>query len=114
MEMGEPVLVTGKLEHGEEPKMIASTAEPLTEVRARMTREVQFQLEVSELNERALGRFIDVLKSQRGGCRSRLVLRSEGSFEAELLLPDWPVEPSPRLEESMQALFERPGVVALS
>ena len=114
MESGEPVLVTGKLEHGEEPKLLASTAEPLTEVRARMTREVQFRVEVAELQGKTLTRFIDVLKEQRGGCRSRLVLRSKGAFEADLLLPDWPVEPSPRLEESMQALFERAGVVALS
>ena len=108
------MLVTGKLEHGEEPKLLASTAEPLTEVRARMTREVRFQLEVRELDEVAMRRFIEVLRAQRGGCRTRLVLRSEGAFEAEMTLPEWPVEPSPRLEESMQALFERPGVVALS
>ncbi len=114
MEAGEPVLVTGRLEPGEEPKLIASTAEPLTEVRARMTREVQFRVEVAELDDKTLARFVEVLRAQRGGCRSRLVLRSAGAFEAEMLLPDWPVEPSPRLEESIQALFERPGVVALS
>ncbi len=114
MESGEPVLVTGKIETGEEPKLIAATAEPLTEVRARMTREVRFQLEVDELQGVALERFVEVLRSQKGGCRSRLVLRSQGAFEAELLLPEWPVEPSPRLEESMHALFDRPGVVALA
>ena len=114
LESGEPVLITGKLEHGEEVKIMGKTAEPLTEVRARTTREVRFLFELPELSGAKLRSFREVLEGQRGGCRSRVVLRKEGRYEAELLLPDLPVEPSTRMEESVHALFGRNDIVALS
>jgi len=114
LESGEPVLITGNLERGDEVKIMGRTAEPLTEVRARTTREVRFLFELDELHGERLDRFVEVLQGQRGGCRSRVVLRERGAFEAELTLPDLPVEPSTRMEESVHALFGRNDIVALA
>ncbi|MEQ1564849.1 MAG: DNA polymerase III subunit alpha [Myxococcota bacterium] len=113
LEQQEPVLVIGKVETGEEPKIIASSAEPLSELRARTTREVRFQLDARDLSGDRLERFLELLQAQRGGCRSRLVMRVGGRLEAELHLPQHPVEPSTAMEESVTALFGRPDVVAL-
>ncbi len=114
LDCSEPILVTGKLEPGEEIKILASTAEPLTDVRARATREVRFNLDIAELDGNRLEAFQALLKEKRGGCKSRLILRSLGQYEAELSLPKHPVEPSASMEESVHALFERNDVVALT
>jgi DNA polymerase-3 subunit alpha len=113
IESGEPVLVTGKLERNEEVKLIGATAEPLTELRLRTTREVRFMFDVEELDPVRLRRFDELLRAQKGSCRARIILRAAGRFEAELSLPELPVDPSTRLEESVHALFGRTGVVAL-
>jgi DNA polymerase-3 subunit alpha len=120
LEQPEPILVTGKVETssgregGEEVKIIASNAEPLSELRARTTREVQFRIDVSELAGDKLDRFFQVLQERRGVCKSRLVVRLEQGLQAELQLPMLPVEPSTSLEESMISLFGRTDVVELS
>ncbi len=113
---GEILLVTGKVEVGEgdEPKIRANSAEPLSELRARMTREVRFRLSSADLEGDRLDRFLELLQAMRGMCRSRLVVTVDGRFEAELGLPQHPVEPSVAMEESVIALFGRTDVVALS
>jgi len=114
LECSEPVLVIGKLEVGEERKILASSAEPLSDIRARTTREVRFNLNVEDLRGQRLDDFKRLLSTLRGGCKTRLLLRSEGRYEAELTLPEYPVEPSASMEESVHALFERGDVVALT
>jgi DNA polymerase-3 subunit alpha len=124
LEQGEPILVTGKIEAAKSTgdgkdedqavKLLASSAEPLSDLRARTTREVRFQLDARDLAGDRLDRFLDLLQTRRGSCRSRLVMRVNGRFEAELQLPQLPVEPSTEMEESVTALFGRPDVVALS
>jgi DNA polymerase-3 subunit alpha len=113
LECQEPILVVGRVESGEETKIIATSAEPLSDLRARTTREVRFQLDVSELGGERLERFVALLQSQRGACRARLVMTVNGRFEAEVPLSHLPVEPSTEMEESVTALFGRPDVVAL-
>jgi len=114
LESGQPVVVSGSVElRDDEVKLKGSTAETLTEVRARSTREVRFSIRLSELEGAKLDRFLALLASMRGNCASRLVLRADGRYEAELLLPQHPVEPSPEMEESVHALFGRTDVVAL-
>jgi len=108
------VLITGKLERGDEVKIMGSSAEPLTEVRSRTTREVRLMLDVADLAGKRLQQLRAILEAQSGGCNTRLILRSEGRFEAELTLPKLPVEPSTRLEESVHALFDRNDIVALA
>jgi DNA polymerase-3 subunit alpha len=115
LEEGGPVLVTGKLEmRDDEVKVLARSAESLGSLRARTTREVRLNVELHELQPRRLAGLVAVLEAQKGGCRTRLVVRAEGEFEAELLLPNHSVEPSAEMEETVNALFERMGVVALA
>jgi DNA polymerase III alpha subunit len=113
LESQEPVLVIGKVEAGDEVKIVANAAEPLSDLRARIIREVRFQLDVRDLSGDRLDRFLELLQAQRGSCRTRLVMRMGGRIEAELQLPQHPVEPSTAMEESVTALFGRPDVVAL-
>jgi DNA polymerase III subunit alpha len=124
LEQGEPILVTGKIEapkgdNGRDGaddavKLIASSAEPLSDLRTRTTREVRFQLDVRDLAGDRLDRFLYLLQAKRGSCRSRLVMRVNGRIEAELQMPQLPVDPSTDMEESVTALFGRTDVVALS
>jgi len=115
VDSGEPLLVKGKVEvSGEEIKFLARSAERLTEVRARRTSEVCFRLDLAELRGGRLEAFRSLLEAERGGCKSKLVVRVDGRFEAELELPQLPVSPSTHMEESVHTLFGRSGVVALS
>ena len=109
------MLISGSIEvRDDEVKIVASTAVTLTELRQRSTRTVRFNVELDELQGDRLDRFVQVLQSQRGACESLLVLRRQGRYEAELKLPNYPVEPSPEMEETVHALFGRFDVVALS
>lgn len=115
LEEGGPILVTGSLEvRDDEVKVMASTAESLTALRQRSTRQVRFSLDLDELAGDRLSRFMELLEAQKGGCDAMLVLRRGGEYEAELKLPEHPVEPSAEMEESVHALFGRMDVVALA
>ncbi|NCG21179.1 MAG: DNA polymerase III subunit alpha [Rhodobacterales bacterium] len=115
VESGEPVLITGKIEvRDDEAKILASTAQTLSQVRARGTRQVSFELNVDELAGKQLEAFVTLISAHRGGCRSRMILRKTGEFEATLVLPEFPVEPSAQMEEQVNAMFRRPDVVVLS
>jgi DNA polymerase III alpha subunit len=118
VESGEPILVTGEIEEpgeGEDTvKLKATTAEPLSEVRARTTREVRFELTLEELKGDRLQRLQAILQGQRGACRSRLVVKSPGRFRAEWRLPGFSVEPSAAMEEQVATLFGRLDAVVLS
>ena len=117
VESGEPVLVTGELEAGSEgelPKLRAATAEPLSELRARTSREVKIMVSLEELEGDRLPRLLQLLQSQRGACRARLVVRCPGQWVSDWSLPQLQVEPSPALEEQLNALFGRPDAVAVS
>lgn len=104
---GEPVLVTGTVDtRGEEPRIRAGSAEPLSEVRARTTGEVWIRLEKGELEEKTLIRLREILQHHRGGCRTRLAIQ-HASWEVELRVDDYPIEPSARMEERVNGLFGR-------
>ncbi|MBW2254960.1 MAG: DNA polymerase III subunit alpha [Deltaproteobacteria bacterium] len=115
LELKEPVLVKGRVEHrDDEVKVVADSAELLSEVRNRSTREVRFQVSVEELEGDRLQRFLELLRDQQGKCTSRLVVRVPGRFDAHLQLPNLGVEPSTALQEGVRALFGRADVVAMS
>jgi len=115
LESGEPVLIRGRVEYrDDEVKVLAESAEPLSDIRTRSTSEVRFQLSVEELEGDRLQRFLDLLREQHGRCASRLVVRVPGRFDAHLQLPDLGVEPSTALQEGVRALFGRADVVAMS
>jgi DNA polymerase-3 subunit alpha len=114
VQTGEPILVSGRLESGQDTlKLRVSSAEPLSDIRSRSTREVRFHLSIEELSDVRLDRFRDLLRERRGGCATRVVLDT-ATHRAELALPDLPVEPTAAMEEHVHALFGRFDVVALS
>ncbi|MCB9676817.1 MAG: DNA polymerase III subunit alpha [Alphaproteobacteria bacterium] len=109
---GEPVLVTGTVDtRREEPQIRVSSCEPLSEVRARTTGEVWFNVEKDELLADRLDPLKEILAGHRGGCRARLVVQ-DARWEVELRLPEYPIEPSAQMEERVNALFGR-AVVTL-
>jgi len=113
IESDEPVFITGRLETNKgDLKILASSAERLSELRMRTTREVRFSLNLTELRGERLDRFTDILRAQRGGCRTRLLL-TKAPLQVELKLPDLSVEPSALMEETVAALFGRSDVVEL-
>ncbi len=115
IEANEPVLVTGTVEENSDgAKLMGRSAETLSDIRGRMTREVRFELDICDLEGDRLERFLHLLREQRGSCRSCLMVRVDGRFQALLQLPDLPVEPSTGMEEQVHALFGRPGVVELT
>jgi len=115
LESREPVLVRGRVEYrDDEVKILAESAERLSDIRSRSTTEVRFRLSVEELEGDRLQRFLDLLREQHGQCASRLVLRVPGRFDAHLQLPNLGVEPSTALQEGVRALFGRADVVAMS
>jgi DNA polymerase-3 subunit alpha len=108
------VCVTGKVEASADGvKIIARTAERLTDVRTRSVKAVSFRLTPAELEGDRLDRFLEALDELRGDVDSRLFVTVPGRYEAELRLPRR-VEPSVALEEQMTTLFGRVDVVALS
>jgi DNA polymerase-3 subunit alpha len=108
------VYVTGKVEvSADGVKLVAKTAERLTDVRNRSVKSVSFRLQPTELDGDRLERFLAVLEELRGDVHSRLFVTVPGRYEAELRLAR-KVEPSVALEEQMTTLFGRVDVVALS
>jgi len=112
VQAGEPILVTGTVDtRREDPQIRVTSAEPLSEIRARTTGEVWFRLDKDELLDKRLDPFKEILAGHRGGCRARLVIQ-DPRWEIEFLLPELPVEPSSQMEERVNALFGR-SVVTL-
>lgn len=114
LESGEPVLVVGKTEVKEDGvKVRASSAETLSELRARTTKEVQFVLHTDDLTGERLPRFVELLAKHRGHCRARVLLRTPEDLRVTLELPGASVEPSALMEGQVVALFGRGDVVVL-
>ncbi len=112
LKAGGPILVTGRLERDAETiKILASTAEPLTEARARTVREVRFEVGLVELNRKRLDGLHELVQTERGGCPAKLVVTSE-RYVATFALPDG-VNPSLALEDGTMSLFGRNDVVSL-
>ena len=114
-----PLLVRGKLEkrqgeNGEECKIIAESAELLTEVRERRTRAVHLVLEVAELTEN-LTELQTLLEASPGNCPVRLHLRVPDMAWVELEPKEgFRVVPDDPLLQGIEMLFRRPNVVRLT
>jgi DNA polymerase-3 subunit alpha len=111
VQSGEPILVTGTVDtRGDDLRIRAASAEPLSEVRARTTGEVWVNIDKGELTERRVAQLKEILAGHRGGCRTRIHLRAD-CWEAELKVDEFPTEPSARMEERVNGLFGRSVVV---
>jgi DNA polymerase-3 subunit alpha len=112
---GGPVLVTGRLEKGEEShKVLASTAELIEEARARTFRTVHIHMEDTDLGGDRIDRLKALLETERGECEAFLVVRSGGRFKATFTLTAARVAPTVSLEEGVLGILGRPDAVALA
>ncbi|HMV67290.1 MAG TPA: DNA polymerase III subunit alpha, partial [Myxococcota bacterium] len=112
---GGPVLVTGRLEKGEEAcKILASSAEALEEARARVLSKVHLRVELGELGGDRVERLRALLESERGDCEVLLEVRAEGRYRATIALPGARVAPTVHLEEEVLSILGRPDAVALA
>ncbi|MBT3224086.1 MAG: hypothetical protein HN348_33880 [Proteobacteria bacterium] len=100
----DPILVVGELEVRDgEVKIRARSAELLTDIRIRTTREVVISAEASDLAQR-VEVFKRILTTFAGNCRTKLLLR-QGEDEGEFELPELSVEPSAAMEEAVNSFF---------
>src|SRR5690606_28313958 len=101
-----PVLVTARVEVGEEAvKLLASTAEPISEVRERSVREIHIEVERDALTQERVLALRALLEKERGDRPTRLVVRAEGSFTASFSLGALPTRPTQDLVDGARALF---------
>ena len=104
------MLITGTVDtRSDDARIRASSAEPLSEVRARNTGEVWITLDVQALDADRLAQLKEVLGSHRGGCRTRLRL-GHADWIAEVGVDKFPTEPSTTMEELVNAMFAQPVV----
>jgi len=110
LKSGEPVLVTAKVSHDNEaPELRGSTAEALSDLRARSVRAVRFRVPLSSLAGERLQQFAAFLQEQRGSAEALLVLLVDGRYALEVGLP-FQVDPSMALEEAALKFFGQPVV----
>jgi DNA polymerase-3 subunit alpha len=114
-----PIMVKGKLEKkstdaGEECKIIADSAELLTEVRERRTRLIHLVLEKDEL-EKHLQELTQLFEESPGRCPVHIHVRMPDMAWVELELGEAiRVIPEERLLQGIEVLFRRPNVVRLT
>ena len=111
---GRPVLVTGRLEHGEDSvKVRGKTVETLLDARVRAVRGIRLRLRLEEVTAQRLDGLDALVKQEHGECPVKLSVTSEGQFTASFDLPSRTVSPTIALEEGMLALFGRSGGVEM-
>jgi hypothetical protein len=112
------LLIKGKLEKkageaGEECKLIADTAELLTDVRERRTRLVHLMLETEEVTTH-MPALSTLFAESEGRCPVHLHVRMEDLAWVELKLADQiRVIPDDALLQGIEVLTRRPGAVKL-
>ena len=114
-----PLLVKGKLEKkltdgGEECKLIAESAELLTEVRERRTRRVHLMLERDEAMEH-IEAIRTLFANSSGECPVRMHVRMPDMAWVELAVGEtMRVVPDDRLLQGIEVLLRRPNAVKLT
>jgi len=109
----QPLLVRGKLERtADSVKILAESAEVLSEVRIRRTQEIHLRMELRELPEERARQLAALLAESQGRCPVTLHLRQPGHSRSELRLAARAV-PDEALMQGLESLFRRPDVVEL-
>ena len=108
---GDVVLVIGSLQNDRDKLVLrADSCESIEAVRERSIREVVLHLRADELAGPRLQKLIEIFEDTQGTCKARLQLNT-GTKLATLSLPQYRLSPMPILEQRIQALFERSGVL---
>ncbi len=115
MKAGGPILITGRVEQdAEAAKILASTAEPLDEVRRRLLRHMTIRLTDDDVGQGTLDQLKTLLKGEPGACSVQVAFSSGEGFQASFSLPDVQVAPSIELEEGIVGLIGRADGVVFS
>ena len=112
----QPILVRGKLEQGGDgaTKILAESAELLSEVRERRTKAVHLVLEEAELENGQAEKLRALLGESKGSCPVRVHLQVDGRAWATLRLPDpLRVVPDEAFMQGLETLFRRNDVARL-
>lgn len=111
---GEPILVTGRFEERDgEVQLLASSAEPLSEVRVRSTRQIQLAVRLDELSDERLKMLREVFEEHQGSCETHLLVTNADGASGVFNLRNVRLQPTVGLEDSIHALFMRQDVMAL-
>jgi DNA polymerase III subunit alpha len=107
LKANEPVIIQGRPEvHRDEVKLRASSAVLLSEMRARMVREVVVRVGLHELTSKRMSALKDLLGANEGATATIVEIETDDYF-ANMRLKDLRVSPSPSLEELVNSLFGR-------
>jgi len=103
-----PLLVTGKLEAGDPPKILLRDAVPLEQAEQRLATRLHVALIAAEATRDRLLALRRALGEHRGDCPVLLHLRVPGETETVIALPEgWSVDPNESLRAELDALFGR-------
>jgi len=105
-----PVVVAGKLENSEPPRILASRVADLERAEERFTPAVELHiaLQAGEAGRERLLALRGLLRRHKGGSPVLLHLRVPGESETLLALDGCPVRPSGDLQAEIEAMFGRP------
>lgn len=105
-----PVVVAGKLENSEPPRILASRVADLERAEERFTPAVELHiaLQAGEADRERLLALRGLLRRHKGGSPVLLHLRVPGESETLLALDGCPVRPSGDLQAEIEAMFGRP------
>ena len=112
MEKGEPVLLSGVVENnGEELKIKAKSAELLTEVRGRLTRQTRIVLQESDLLPEKVKHLKVLLEENSGSCPMKIYIDMKDGSQVVLNAPKHGVDPGSGIRAETVGLFGRQGIV---
>jgi len=105
----QPILVTGKLEAGDPPKILARDAFTLEDAEERLATRVRVELLESEAGEDRMQALAQLLRRHPGDCAIQLVLRVPGQSETWIALPeDLSIDASDVCLQAVNSLFGHP------
>ncbi|MDP6935656.1 MAG: hypothetical protein QGG40_22240, partial [Myxococcota bacterium] len=111
---GEPLLVRGKLEKSPDGcKVLAESAELLSDMRIRRTSRIRLQLDRSELDHDRATKLVRLLHDSPGSCPVEVLVRVPGRGRLLLSLDEARVSPSEELLQGIEEVFRRPDTVCL-
>jgi DNA polymerase-3 subunit alpha len=103
-----PLLVSGKLEAGDPPKLLVRDAVTIEEAEARFANRLRIEVLASEASRDRLLALREALGQHPGDCPVLLTVRIPGESETVIALPDaWAVEPGDGLLRTLDQLFGR-------
>jgi DNA polymerase-3 subunit alpha len=103
-----PLLVTGKLEAGDPPKILVRDVMPLADAEQKLTTALRVRVKEDELSRDRLMAMRDVLQSHTGDCAVYLHITIPGETETVLAVGGQRgVDPSDDLRQKLDGLFGR-------